>query len=133
MNKTAELLIKLRKENRLTQNELANKLGVSSQAVSKWERGENLPDSMLLLDISKIYKVTIEELLEGAIKKSLSNEDRNYNSLVMGAAVLILLSFVPTFLFWNQSREVGIMSSATMFAIGMFILLYVGLQSEKRK
>lgn len=48
----------------LSQAELADRLGVTSQAVSKWECGTAMPDIELLLELSHIYKVTINELLE---------------------------------------------------------------------
>lgn len=54
----------LRKKSGLSQAELADKLGVTSQAVSKWECGSALPDIDLLLELSGFYHVTINELLE---------------------------------------------------------------------
>jgi len=48
----------------LSQTELAEKLGVTSQAVSKWECGNAIPDVDLLLELSHLYKVTINEMLE---------------------------------------------------------------------
>ncbi len=62
----------LRKQHNMTQDELAEKLNVSSQAVSKWENGRNMPDITLLLDIADCFKVTVDELLKG-IKKSTRN------------------------------------------------------------
>lgn len=53
----------LRKQHNMTQDELAEKLNVSSQAVSKWENGRNMPDIMLLLDIADCFDVTVDELL----------------------------------------------------------------------
>lgn len=53
-----------RKKLMLSQTELAEKLGVTSQAVSKWECGLTLPDIDLLLDLSKLYDISINELLE---------------------------------------------------------------------
>lgn len=55
-----------RKKIKLSQAELAEKLGVTSQAVSKWECGSALPDVDLLLDLSHLYSVSINELLEGS-------------------------------------------------------------------
>ena len=55
----------LRKKNGLTQNALAEKLSVSFQAVSKWENGETLPDTGLLLPLSDILGVTVDTLLGG--------------------------------------------------------------------
>ena len=55
----------LRKEKGLTQEELAEKLGVSSQAVSKWENDLSCPDIMLLPVLAKIFDTTTDELLSG--------------------------------------------------------------------
>ena len=56
-------LFELRKQNRLSQEELAEKLGVSRQAVSKWECGESLPDTDNLISISKLYGVSLDALV----------------------------------------------------------------------
>ena len=55
----------LRKEKRLTQNELGDRLGVSFQAVSKWERGETLPDTAILLDLANALGTSVDFLLSG--------------------------------------------------------------------
>lgn len=58
-------IAKLRKEQRMTQAELAEKLGVSDKAVSRWERNESAPDISLLLTIADIFSITADELLKG--------------------------------------------------------------------
>ena len=58
-----EKLYNKRKERGLTQEEVAEKLGVSPQAVSKWENGSSCPDIMLLPKIAKLFEVSIDELL----------------------------------------------------------------------
>ncbi len=55
----------LRKEKGMTQQQLADKLFVSNKAVSKWERGINLPDVSLLIPLSEILGVSVTELLKG--------------------------------------------------------------------
>lgn len=65
--KIGELILKLRKALGLTQKQLADKLSVSDKAVSKWERGQGLPDISLLRELSDIFGVNIEGLLEGDI------------------------------------------------------------------
>lgn len=60
---TAERLLQYRKQNNLTQEELADKLGVSRQAVSKWERAEAAPDTDNLIALAQLYGVTLDELL----------------------------------------------------------------------
>ena len=59
----SESLKRLRKERDLTQEMLAAFLGVSFQAVSKWERGESYPDIELLPEIAKYFGVTVDDLL----------------------------------------------------------------------
>ena len=55
----------LRKEKGLTQEELASHMGVSPQAVSKWENDQTCPDISALPKLSKLLGVTVDELLEG--------------------------------------------------------------------
>ncbi len=58
-------LTQLRKEKNLTQQELADQLFVSNKAVSKWERGQSLPDISLLTPLAQSLGVTVAELLQG--------------------------------------------------------------------
>ena len=63
--KTANRLCELRKKHGLSQEDLADKLGVSRQAISKWERSESSPDTDNLIELSKIYGISLDELLNG--------------------------------------------------------------------
>ena len=62
---TANRLYEYRKSMGLSQEELAAKIGVSRQAVSKWERAEASPDTDNLIELSKVYGVTLDEMLRG--------------------------------------------------------------------
>ena len=57
--KVGALIKKLRTDNNLTQKELAEKLNVTFQAVSKWENGKSVPDIAQLHEISKLFNVSI--------------------------------------------------------------------------
>lgn len=59
----AKKLLQLRKEKGLSQEQLAQKLGISRQAVSKWERAEASPDTDNLIELAKLYDVSLDELL----------------------------------------------------------------------
>ena len=65
--KIGRLIYSLRKENNMTQLQLASLLNVSDKAVSKWERGLGRPDLSLLPQLSKIFNVDIEKLLSGQL------------------------------------------------------------------
>lgn len=63
--KIGNLIKKLREENNLTQKDLAEKLNVTYQAVSKWENGKNIPDIGVLKQISEEFDINIDEILNG--------------------------------------------------------------------
>ena len=65
----------LRKEKGFTQSQLADLLGVTDKAVSKWEVGEANPDISLLVKISEIFGVTIDYLLTGKVEETISLDD----------------------------------------------------------
>ncbi|HCC02428.1 MAG TPA: hypothetical protein DEP60_06970, partial [Ruminococcaceae bacterium] len=60
----ANRLVQMRKKNHLSQEELAEKLGISRQAVSKWERAESSPDTDNLILLARLYHVSLDELLK---------------------------------------------------------------------
>ena len=60
---TKDIILELRKQNHLTQNELAEKAFVTRQAVSKWESGESIPNTETLKLLSKIFDTSINTLL----------------------------------------------------------------------
>lgn len=66
--KVGSQIAMLRKAKGITQNELGERIGVSFQAVSKWERGETLPDTAILPDLAKILETTIDNILLGSEK-----------------------------------------------------------------
>ena len=67
MNEIGLFIKKLRKEKGLTQTGLAEKLNISFQAVSKWENGETLPDTAILLDLCNELDTSVDTLLNGGV------------------------------------------------------------------
>ena len=63
-----------RKEQKLTQLQLAEKLGITDRAVSKWETGKSLPDASIMLELCGLLRITVNDLLSG---EAVSME--NYN------------------------------------------------------
>ena len=72
--KIGEFISSQRKMKNLTQAALAEKLGITDRAVSKWERGKGLPDVSLMIDLCEIFGITVNELLS---KKEISMENSN--------------------------------------------------------
>ena len=78
--KLGNRLAELRKEHGYSQEDLAEKLGVSRQAISKWECGEASPDTDNLIELARLYNTSLDELLE--IKKPEENNNDNKHVVV---------------------------------------------------
>lgn len=96
-----ETIKSLRKKNNLTQREFADMLGVTYQAVSKWETGKNMPDIVLLHEISKIFDVDIDVLLTGKDKKN----GKNNKILVVGVILLLIISIIFVIIIINNGSN----------------------------
>lgn len=69
--KTSEKIIKARQNENLTQDQLAEVMGVSRQTISKWELDISLPESARLSDLSKALKVSVDYLLDDALNEDI--------------------------------------------------------------
>ena len=65
----------LRKEKGITQEQLAEKLGVSGRTISRWETGNNMPDISLLVEIAEFFDVSIPEIIKGERKSEDMKEE----------------------------------------------------------
>lgn len=79
--KIGKFISKQRKEKQLTQEQLAEKLGISKNAVSKWERGLSLMDISLIEPLCNILDVTIPELLHGEIISKKEKDKKNEETI----------------------------------------------------
>lgn len=101
IKKIGKFIAENRKKQKLTQQELADKLGVTYKAVSKWETGNGLPDVSLYQDLCKEINISLNELFEG---KKLTNEelveisDKNTVSLIMTRQQIESLQVLTEFL-----------------------------------
>ena len=60
----------LREKKNLTQTELAEKIGVTDKAVSKWERGMGCPEVSLITELSRVFEVDMQDLLSGELNRN---------------------------------------------------------------
>ena len=98
----AENLQNLRKKKNMTQDELAEKLQVSRQAVSKWESGSGYPETEKIISICEIFNCSMDELIKGKISL---DENDNYDLIMsksakqVSIAVTLILLGVSVFLY----------------------------------
>ncbi len=124
--KIGQFIASCRKEQGMTQSTLAEKLGISDRAVSKWETGKSLPDSGIMLELCALLKINVNELLSGerimaesydkraeetllAMKREVEEKNRQmlraeywiaFPTIIAGLVMVLVASFVemPTWL-----------------------------------
>jgi transcriptional regulator with XRE-family HTH domain/predicted membrane protein len=84
-----EKLFKLRKQKGLSQETLAEALGTTRQAISKWENGQGFPETEKLLMIGNIFEVSIDYLLKDSVEHNKENEEGYYVSREMAEGYLL--------------------------------------------
>ncbi len=128
----AENIYQLRKKARLSQEQLAERLQVSRQAVSKWESGASVPESEKLVAISRFFQVSLDELMGEDTPKSQGKESlpsQPSNRMLVG--FLLCLCGALCLIFWGLgtivSPEVSqqISESSTVTIDGNGLLLTV--------
>ena len=97
-----EKLTKLRKQNNLSQESLAEKLGMSRQAISKWESGSSYPDMSTMINICKVLNCTLEDLLDDDLIGS--NDFKHDNKININKWINDLLNFITKSynMFWSM-------------------------------
>jgi len=118
----SENIYKLRKENGLTQEELAEKLNISFQAVSKWENGQTAPDIMLLPLLSQIFKVSIDSLfsekpepaLESVPEVNWEDDDKIRGIVYKGKKILEVQEDLSKFTFTIIGNALDVFSNCNV-------------------
>ena len=87
MNQTkiGKFIAECRKEKNLTQMQLAEKLGITDKAISKWERGIAMPDTSIMLTLCDILGISVNQLLSGE-KTDMENDNKNNEQLLLDMA-----------------------------------------------
>ena len=83
--KIGKFIAECRKKQNLTQSQLAEKLGITDRAVSKWENGRAMPDSSLMLDLCSILNISVNELLSGEVI-GMENSNKKNEQLLLDIA-----------------------------------------------
>lgn len=98
MNQTeiGQFIAKCRKEKKLTQAQLAEKLNITDRAISKWETGKSMPDSSIMLELCEILGITVNELLSGEEINVENYERKADENLIALQGIFLLLSFASS-------------------------------------
>ena len=111
--KIGKFIAECRKQKNLTQMQLAEKLGITDRAVSKWETGRAMPDSSIMLSLCGILNVTVNDLLSGEVI-SMENynkeSERNLLEAVKQKEGVEFFGSIPSFyiyVFLNDSYSVS--------------------------
>ena len=105
-DKIGNFIKSIRLENNLTQKELADRLGVTYQAVSKWENGKNVPDIGIMKQISDEFHVNIDEILNG--EKEPKKKKSIYRWLAEIVPILFVVAGIILVNVLNQPKDVEI-------------------------
>lgn len=93
----------LRKEKNMTQNALALQLNYTPKAISKWERGESIPEIETLIQIASLFNVTVDFLLHENHQRNsqeyLSKEAKDKNAFFTGALMISIVWMIATIIF----------------------------------
>lgn len=104
----AKNLSELRKRNRLTQLELAEKLNYSDKAVSKWEKGESLPGVEVLYKLSKLYGVSMDYIVgeEASKPAPVPTERKNHNIITLLGVLAVWLLVTVIYIFCDIFADI---------------------------
>ena len=135
----------LRKEANLSQEQLADKLNVSRQAVSKWESNNSYPEMDKLIAMTEIFKCTLDDLVNGNVEKKETNIKDKYDkfnnkmSFIMAFAVgfiilgLSVMLFMEAFVSNDTISNISSFSAVIFFSfitVSVFCFIYFGMQME---
>lgn len=121
----ADKIIRLRKKNGWSQEELAEKMNVSRQAVSKWEGAQTIPDLEKILKLGELFSVTTDYLL----KDEIENEDYTDGVSDPGTRKITILE-ANEYLQIRKAASIRIAIATMLCIIAVFPLLLLGVASE---
>ena len=124
----ADRIQNLRKTRGISQEELADRIGVSRQAVSKWESQQSTPDVEKIILLSEYFGVTTDYLLKGI--EPLAQEDgrnNNVHTMNLVATALDLLGIMMSCLIWPETVNVGPIIAGVVFLVLGVMVYMIGI------
>lgn len=147
-----ENLYNLRKKKNLSQEEVAEKLNVTRQTISKWETGESKPDFDKIIPICNLYDITSDELLKGEItepiekeenKEIIDTDEKNYNNKItkkraflLSLGIFLYFASIVFIIFFEQmdvNEIVGVSGFLLICGIATSLIVYQGVVYSKKE
>ena len=151
--KVGKFILKCRKEKGLTQEQLAEKIGVTSKSISRWENGKTMPDYSLLKDLCQELDINVNELLSGEdikdkdyinkseenlikLRKQIDNRKKVLTIISYVFMAIIIITFIINIVFntlnslfpddshWNFMRYIFLYSGILLFIVSIFLELF---------
>lgn len=137
----------LRKTKNISQEQLAERLDVSRQAVSKWESGSGYPETEKLISICELFECSMDEIVKGKFSENVHKEKREYEVLMtrfskgialaigiilLGATILLYFSGIPaTEELQEKNGMIGVVILLVCVLIAVPIFIVLGMQKEE--
>ena len=118
--KIGKFIAKCRKQKKLTQLQLADKLGITDKAISKWERGIAMPDASIMLELCDILCISVNELLNGE-RINMENSNKKNEQLLLDMAKELE---TKNKIIWSSMWAIIIVSMTALIA-GIFIAAFL--------
>lgn len=113
-------IFKLRNNKKITQNELATLLNINPKTISKWENGISVPDTICINKLSKIFNVTVDEIINGKKKKKIFS----LKFVILFLIILLLFTFLFIYFFnnYNKIKIYTIKSNDKLYSINGYYI-----------
>ena len=118
--KIGRFIAECRKKVNLTQMQLAEKLGVTDKAISKWERGKAMPDTSIMLELCDVLGITVNELISGE-RIDMENKNKQNEQLLLDMAKELEKKNKTI---WSSMWAIMIVSMTALMA-GLFIVAFL--------
>lgn len=123
----ADRIQSLRKIKGISQEELADKIGVTRQAVSKWESEQSIPDMEKVILLSDYFEVTTDYLLKGIENPKESKKQKNIGAIFnIVATTLTIIGAVVAIFLWIGNQRTGIVVAGIVFIVLGIMIFAVG-------
>ena len=125
--KLADRILELRKQKGISQEALADKLGVSRQAISKWESEQSTPELDKIVLMSDFFEVTTDYLLKGIepVSEDKEKSRRIGNALSLLSPWMAWIGFITACALWYEYQNAFAIMDGFIWMIGSVVVIYV--------